>query len=657
MIVALVSVLAAGYSLGSGVTPTQKVISMMQEMKAKGEAEKEKEAKLYAEYMTWCKDTGVAKSQSIETATNKIESLKATIQKHEAAATELKDAVAVLDGDIAGWQSDHEKITEIRLTEKADYEATHTDYSESIDALTRAIVAVEKTSNQKLSQLQSSFSFVQKLAGKKAPPSAKPLIASLLQKSKQDPYAYESKSGGVVDLLEDLKEKFLDELHKLETEEMETAHAYDMEALTLTDSIKFAEKERATKATELASNEAAAGEAKGTLAQVSNEKAADEKYLADLKTQCTLKTEAFESRQAARAEELEAIAKAIEIISSSAVSGAADKYLPALVQKKHSFGLRRSAVKSAALARVAELLNTRGRKLGSKELVLLATRVSEDPFAKVIKMIKGLIAKLEEEAAAEADKKAWCDGELKDNKLTREAKTAEVDTITATVDMLKATISKLSTSITEHSEKLVALDAAMKEATEVRHKEKAENEETIADATAALEAVTLATKVLKEYYAKAAPAMLQQSPADDAPESFSNEAYTGMQGAKKGVLGLLEVIHTDFSRVKSDTEVDEAQAVKEYDTFMEESAKDKEVTYANRLSMQRERTAKERDLASAEEDLSATQGELDAALAYYAKLKPDCIADGLSYAERKQMREQEIESLNEAYKILDGQSD
>merc|ERR1719240_2309016 len=356
--------------------------------------------------MTWCKDTGVSKSQSIETATNKIESLKATIQKHEAAATELKDAVAALDADIAGWQSDHEKITEIRTTEKTDYEATHTDYSESIDALTRAIAAVEKTSTQKLSQLQSSFSFVQKLAGKKAPASAKPIISSLLKKSKQDPYAYETKSGGVVDLLEDLKEKFLDELHKLETEEMETAHAYDMEALTLTDSIKFAEKERATKATELASNEAAAGEAKGTLAQVTNEKAADEKYLADLKTQCTLKSEAFESRQAARADELEAIAKAIEIISSSAVSGAADKYLPALVQKKRSLGLRASAVQSHHQKKAAELLLTRGKKLGSKELVLLATRVSEDPFAKVIKMIKELITKLQEEAAAEADKKA-----------------------------------------------------------------------------------------------------------------------------------------------------------------------------------------------------------------------------------------------------------
>merc|ERR1719440_1897481 len=340
------------------------------------------------------------------------------------------------------------------------------------------------------------------LQGKKAPEKAKPLIASLLQKSKQDPYAYESSSGGVVGILEDLKTKFLDELHQLEVEEMETAHAYDMEALTLTDSIKYAEKERATKAAELASNEAAAGEAKGTLAQVSAEKAADETYLADLKTQCMLKSEAFESRQAARADELEAIAKAIEIISGASVSGAADKYLPALVQKKRSFGLRRSSTRSAHQARAADFLHKRGAKLGSKELVLLATRVSEDPFAKVIKMIKGLIAKLQEEAAAEADKKAWCDGELKENKLTREAKSAEVESITATVDMLKATISKLSTSITEHSDKLVALDAAMKEATEVRTKEKAENEETIADATAALEAVTLATKVLKEYYAK-----------------------------------------------------------------------------------------------------------------------------------------------------------
>jgi hypothetical protein len=658
MMSVLLLAVATGYSLGNGVTPVQKVIEMMKEMKSKGEAELDTEAKLYAEYMTFCKDTTVQKSQEIETATNHIGRLEAEIQKHDAAATKAKDDVAALDADISGWKSDHEKITAIRAEEKADYDATHTDYSESIDAITRAIVAVKDTSNQKLSQLQSSFSLLQKV--KKVPPSASHTMTALLQ-LKQDPYAYESKSGGVVDLLGDLKEKFLEELNALEKEEMETKHAYDMEALTLTDQIKYAEKERATKASELAAHETASAEAKGTLAEVSTEKAADEKYKADLSAQCEVKSESYAARTKMRKEELEAIAKAIEIMSDASVSGAADKYLPSMIQKKSSLALLRSsadaALRRSDTDRAAKFLKARGFVLGSKRLSLIATKMSTDPFAKVVSMIKGLIAKLQEEAAAEADKKAWCDNELKTNKLTRDAKTAEVEAISAAVDELKATIMKLATSITEHSQKLAELDSAMAEATEVRQKEKAENEETIADAKAALEAVAAATKVLKEYYAKAAPAMLQQSPEDDAPASFSNEAYTGMQGSSKGVMGLLEVIQTDFSRVKADTESDEAQAAKEYDTFMDESAKTKEITYANRLAMSREKTAKERDLGATETDLSATQAELDAALAYYGKLKPDCIADGLDFATRAQMRQEEIESLNEAYKILDGQYD
>ena len=37
-----------------------------------------------------------------------------------------------------------------------------------------------------------------------------------------------------------------------------------------------------------------------------------------------------------------------------------------------------------------------------------------------------LTCMLQEEAAAEGEHKAWCDGELKENKLTRDAKTEEV---------------------------------------------------------------------------------------------------------------------------------------------------------------------------------------------------------------------------------------
>jgi len=657
---ALFLAVAMGYDLSAGVTPVQKVLAMMEEMKQKGVAEKEQEMKLFEEYETWCKDTGVTKSQEIKTAAGQIERLTAEIQKHEAAAVDLTDKVAALDADTAGWKSDHEKLTEIRDKEHGDYKVTHTDYSESISAIERAIVAIQASSTQKISQ--EAMMFLQTLAVKaRLPAGSKQLITSLLQ---QTPYAYESSSGGVIEMLEKLKEQFYEERNTLEKEEMNGRHAYDMEALTLTDSIKAAEKESGEKKSALSDHKAMAGAAKGTLEMVSTEKAEDEKYLQDLTSQCRMKAEAFESRQKMRQEEIDAIAEAIGIIKEK-VSGLADKHLPSLAQKKVSLSLLRSSasVSHAALkAKAAALLQTKGAKLGAKELVQLASRVAEDPFAKVIDMIKGLIAKLQEEAAAEADHKAWCDGELKDNKLTREAKTEEVNALTAKVDELNAQVAKLTQGINDHEKAMGEIDAAMAEATTVRQKEKAKNEETIADCEAAIEAVSSALTILKEFYKKAAGEELlqaKQSPADDAPASFSNDAYTGQQGSKRGVLDMLEVIHSDFSRLLSDTTADESESAREYESFMDESAKDRETKRLDQLRMTRERTAINGpygSLGSATKDLKATQEELDAAFAYYDKLKPDCIQEGVSFAERAQRRQEEIDSLNEAYKILNGEA-
>merc|ERR1719231_869968 len=106
----------------------------------------------------------------------------------------------------------------------------------------------------------------------------------------------------------------------------------------------------------------------------------------------------------------------------------------------------------------------------------------------------------------------------------------------------------------------------------------------------------MAMKVLKEFYAKAGgEELMQQSPPDDAPESFSNEAYTGMQGAKGGVVGMMEVIHSDFSRLEADTSADEAQAASEYETLMEESKKDRETKRLATVQWGRDKSAKERE--------------------------------------------------------------
>merc|ERR1740139_1399621 len=100
----------------------------------------------------------------------------------------------------------------------------------------------------------------------------------------------------------------------------------------LTAQLAQASQDREEKSETKAKKLQARADAKGELKDTTTTKEADEQYLADLTATCEQKASDFESRQQLRTEEIEAINKAIEIISSESVSGNADKYLPTLLQ-------------------------------------------------------------------------------------------------------------------------------------------------------------------------------------------------------------------------------------------------------------------------------------------------------------------------------------
>jgi len=303
--------------------------------------------------------------------------------------------------------------------------------------------------------------------------------------------------------------------------------------------------------------------------------------------------------------------------------------------------------------RVAEFLKAQGRQWNSRILSALAVRVASDPFAKVKKMIKDLLVRLMEEANEEAEHKGWCDTELSTNEQTRKEKTEAVETLHAEIDELQASIAKLTEEIGELSKAIADLDTAMAEATGIRLKEKEENEVTIKDSQEAQTAIAQALTVLKEFYAKAgeATALLQKK---QMPEIFDSP-YKGMQAENGGVIGMLEVIESDFARLEADTSAAEASAQKTYDTFMTDSKVDK----AQKTTDVEHKTAKKQDETQAltvkRGDLEGTQKELDAALAYFDKLKPSCVDAGVSYEDRVNRRKEEIESLQEALRILNGE--
>merc|ERR550514_830477 len=247
-------------------------------------------------------------------------------------------------------------------------------------------------------------------------------------------------------------------------------------------------------------------------------------------------------------------------------------------------------------------------------------------------MIKDLIVRLMEEANEEAEHKGWCDTELSTNEQTRKEKTAAVETLHAEIDELTASIAKLTQEISDLTADIAAIDAAVAERTKIREEEKAENTQTISDSQDAQTAVAQAVTVLKEFYEKAAEAtsLIQQQP--ESPEIF-DAPYQGMQAENGGVVGMLEVIQSDFARLETDTKAAEAEAQRTFDEFSTESAVNRAQNVKDVEHKTTKKTNEESALNTKKADLEGTQKELDAALAYYEKLKPSCVDAGVSYEE------------------------
>lgn len=197
------------------------------------------------------------------------------------------------------------------------------------------------------------------------------------------------------------------------------------------------------------------------------------------------------------------------------------------------------------------------------------------------------------------------------------------------------------------------------------------NSATVKDAEIANTAVSQAIAVLKEFYEKAATPVEQPAPIKgpiawdpraiqlisfvqtssktNQPE-MEEGAYTGMGNG--GVLGLMEVVQSDFEKLISETTATETEAAKIYDEFMADSDQDKAVKNADSKHLQTAKQGKESKLTTAKKDLRIVGDELAAALAYYDKLKPSCEAKVMSYEDKVAQRKAEIESLKEALEIL-----
>merc|ERR1719160_380271 len=139
----LAALLQVGGVAGSGVTPVEKVITLLEDLKAELETEGAEEGKAYDEFACFCKDTNDQKSESIVSLKDEIDQLSADI----ADKTATKEASEKEKADREKAKEDAEKKmadTVARCAkQQAEYEKEAQEMSKAISMIERAIKALE----------------------------------------------------------------------------------------------------------------------------------------------------------------------------------------------------------------------------------------------------------------------------------------------------------------------------------------------------------------------------------------------------------------------------------------------------------------------------------------------------------------------------------
>jgi len=661
--VLLVAALASSYQVETN--PIQKVLTLLSDLQKKVVLDGEIEDKQYEKFLDFCKDDATTKQYAIKNGKAKVEDLKAVIEKSAADILNAESTIADLAKTVTTNQKDLSAAQEVRDNERADYEAADKELDETVDMIGRAVGIIEK-------ELRGgSFTQVSKTAVKDLTDSLTVLLQAsvfstddqsklqaliqqtqdgddFLSASAPDAAAYESHSGGIIDTLEDMKEKATAMRNDGQKGELNAKHAFAMLAQSLNRSLKVDGKALDQAKGEKAAATEIKATAEGDLSMTQKVLAENKSGLKLLGEDCQQKAADHEMSFKSRAEELDALTQAHNIISEK--TGGATGQAYGFLETKSS-----SKIVSDKVVNALKALGKKNNDVSLTQLALRAQAALEmssgdDVFAKVRNMISEMIEKLVQEAGEEASHKAWCDEQTGETQEKIEDHNRAVEKLSTKIDKAEAAIAQLKESTAQLQKELAEIAKQQATMNEIRTAQKTEYTQAKTDFTNGIDGLTMALQLLRDYYATgpAEDALIQQAPTTST-HSSSNDAATG-------IIGLLEVAQSDFSKMLADAEADEHASQEMYEKMSHENDVANAMKGADVKYQTKEQAGLETSVADLKEDRDGEQAELDAVTEYFSKIKPGCTVVPMTYEETKARRESEVDGLKQALSILEGET-
>merc|ERR1719178_314581 len=396
----------------------------------------------------------------------------------------------------------------------------------------------------------------------------------------------------------------------------------------------------------------------------------DKAFLKDMEKSCKTKEDEWAVRQKVRAEELLAIADTIKILNDDDALELFKKTLPStsLLQ------LKSNAKTSKQRALVALQQANQGDKQDFRiNLISLALKGKKVSFAKVLKMIDDMVALLGKEQQDDDDKKEYCEKMIDQTEDSLKQLELSVSDLGKAIADYKERIATLKEEIEALEKGIKDLDEQVSEATEDRKEEHEENTETLANANAAKELIGIAKNRLNKFYNPKLykpPPKRELSEAERIEENLSGASFSQRVApppppetfgayAKKGeesggVVAMLDMMVADLDKEITETETEETENQKEYETFMRDSAEKR----ANDAKSIEDKESAKADLEAtniaANEEKGAKMKEAMATAKYLSELHGECDWLLTNFDTRKEARAGEIDSLKKAKAVLSG---
>jgi len=648
----------------AGATPVAKVVNLLKDMQKELEKEAEEDEATYDKIVCWCNTNDKEKTKSIKQAEIKISELTTSIEEGTATSARLNTEIANHEKEVAANKNALDQAQAMRTKDLAEFTEEEKDLLQSIGALKNAIAVLAKhhggaallqTSAKAASQLKQAAAIA-----KKEMDSHAALLEGVLTKTEKKKVAMfaqdQSKapaSGEIFGILKAMKESFEQNLAQSQKDEgkgvadfADLKASKEEEIAAGTDAVEKKTQELAKTDEQLAQDKVDLDDTTASLSE-------DEKFLMNLKETCAMNDSEYEQRVKERQLEIEAVSKALEILTSDDAHDLFTKTFSLSQEEADQDGAPSLMQMGSASQRqkrkneASKLLAEVAKNTGNPRLSALAVKVRLDSFKRVIKAIDDMIAELMQEKKDEIKHRDYCIAELNTNEANTERKDREKADVLALIEDLTVQIDTLTKEIATLKTEISDMQLQLKHAGEDRELANNDFKQVVADQRATQTLLKQALDVLKAVYAKKMALMQKQTP----PAAFKKFEKNKKSG---GVMGMIQDLIDEAKALETDAIRAEDEAQKAYEDFVKDTNASIEEKSKLIVTKSEEKAKAEEDKTVAEETRDKIMLDLEQLSNQAADLHKACDFVLKNFDIRQTARDQEVEALKQAKAILSG---